>query len=79
MYISISGLLLASNMLDAVSCQSFKSMHLMNQCLQSEGGVAALQQEHKGESNKLLTVSAAPEKARRQADMAVAELASAQV
>eukprot|EP00878_Enallax_costatus_P024119 GHUV01025712.1.p1 GENE.GHUV01025712.1~~GHUV01025712.1.p1 ORF type:complete len:220 (+),score=65.92 GHUV01025712.1:1294-1953(+) len=45
---------------------------------ESEAGVAALQQEHKAESNRLLTVSAAPEKARRQADMAVAELASAQ-
>eukprot|EP00879_Flechtneria_rotunda_P024575 GHRR01026062.1.p1 GENE.GHRR01026062.1~~GHRR01026062.1.p1 ORF type:complete len:403 (+),score=167.21 GHRR01026062.1:1268-2476(+) len=51
----------------------------MNQRLEeSQAGVAALQQEHKVESNKLVTVSAAPAKARRQADMAVADLASAQ-
>lgn len=37
-----------------------------------------LQKEHKVETGKLVSVSAAPEKARRQADLATADLAAAQ-
>jgi hypothetical protein len=47
-------------------------------CLQAEPVVANLQKEHKQETGKLVSVSAAPDKARRQADLAVANLAAAQ-
>jgi hypothetical protein len=46
--------------------------------LQADAELAKLQQEAKAEGNRLTSVSAAPEKARRQADMAVAELQGAQ-
>jgi hypothetical protein len=45
---------------------------------QADAELARLQQEAKAEANRLTSVSAAPEKARRQADMAVAELQGAQ-
>lgn len=47
-------------------------------CLQAEPVVANLQKEHKQETGKLVSVSAAPDKASRQADLAVADLAAAQ-
>jgi hypothetical protein len=47
-------------------------------CPQADAELAKLQQEAKAEANRLTSVSAAPEKARRQADMAVAELQGAQ-
>ena len=47
-------------------------------CLQADAELSKLQQEAKAEANRLTAVSAAPEKARRQADMAVAELQGAQ-
>jgi hypothetical protein len=46
--------------------------------LQADAELSKLQQEAKAEANRLTSVSAAPEKARRQADMAVAELQGAQ-
>jgi hypothetical protein len=46
--------------------------------LQAEALVSNLEKEHKQEAGKLVSVSAAPEKARRQADLAVADLATAQ-
>lgn len=46
--------------------------------VQSETALAALGQEHKSEQNRLVATSAAPEKARRQADLAVADVKSAQ-
>jgi hypothetical protein len=47
-------------------------------CRQTEPILANLQKEHKQETGKLVGVSAAPEKARRQADLAVADLSAAQ-
>lgn len=47
-------------------------------CMQAEALVSNLKKEHKQEAGKLVSVSAAPEKARRQADLAVADLATAQ-
>lgn len=46
--------------------------------MQAEALVSNLEKEHKQEAGKLVSVSAAPEKARRQADLAVADLATAQ-
>jgi hypothetical protein len=45
---------------------------------QAEPVVATLQKEHKAEAARLTRVATAPEKARRQADLAVADLAAAQ-
>lgn len=45
---------------------------------QAKPVVANLQKKHKQETGKLVSVSAAPDKARRQADLAVADLAAAQ-
>ena len=46
--------------------------------MQAEPLVAALQKDHKVETGRLVSVSATPEKARRQADLATADLAAAQ-
>lgn len=46
--------------------------------MQAEPVLASLQKEHKQETGRLVIVSAAPDKARRQADLAVADLAAAQ-
>lgn len=46
--------------------------------LQAEPVVTGLQREHKLETGRLTSVAAAPEKARRQADLATADLAAAQ-
>lgn len=45
--------------------------------VQSEADLAQSRQEAKAETNRLTSVSAAPEKARRQADVAASELQAA--
>jgi hypothetical protein len=44
-------------------------------CTQSSDALAAVRQEARAEANRLTSLAGAPERARRQADMAVAELA----
>eukprot|EP00775_Hariotina_reticulata_P013164 gene13164-13294_t len=51
---------------------------MLGRLQESEAALAALGQEHKAEQNRLVAISAAPEKARRQADLAVADVKSAQ-
>jgi hypothetical protein len=46
--------------------------------LQAAPVLESLQKEHKQEHGRLVSVTAAPEKARRQADLATADLAAAQ-